>query len=252
LYALHRNQVYVFDVLLRLSTGRRINRGADDPAGLIASERLAAEIRRLEAESRALALADSNATIADGRTAQLSGLFNDLHALVLAGSNEAGISDAERAAYQTQIDSTVASIQRISGDALSSFSGLDLPANGNTDIQQLLSDARVAAASVASGGANDLASGNYSAAQTALSTAATNVATIRGNIGAYQKNYLVPQMTSNAISIENLTESRSRIVDTDYAVELSNLAQAQTLTTASIKALVIANRLTGSILDLFQ
>jgi len=252
IHALWRNQNRLVEVLRRLSTGRRINRGADDPAGLIASERLSAEIRSLDAESRSLARADANAAIAEGRTAQLSSLFNDLHSLVLAGSNGAGISDAERAAYQTQIDSTVAGIQRMSGDALASFSGLDLPDDGNTDIEQLLSDSRAVAASVATGGANDLASGNYAAAQASLFTAAANIATIRGNIGGYQSNYLIPQMASNTIAIENLTDSRSRIVDTDYAVETSRLAQAQILTAANINALVSANKVTSSILDLLR
>lgn len=252
LRALHRNQVILVAVLRRLSSGRRITRGADDPAGLIASERLAAEVRSREAESRALARVDARATIAEGRAAQLSSLFNDLHALVLAGANEAGISDAERAAYQVQIDTTVASIQRISGDALASFSGIDLPDDGIAEIAQMLTDARAAAASLASGGANELSTGNYAAAQTMLATAVTDIATIRGTIGAYQKNYVIPQMTSNAIAIENLSESRSRIADTDFAVETSRLAQAQVLTTASIKALVTVNRLTGSILDLLR
>ncbi len=252
LHALQRNQDRLHEVMRRLSTGKRINRGADNPAGLIASERLSAEIRSLEAQSRALARADANAAIAEGRTAQVSSMVNDLHSLVLAGANEAGISDAERAAYQTQIDSTVASINRMSGDASASFSGLDLSNDGNLEIDQLLNDARAAAVSVATGGANDLASGNFSAAQAALSTAATNIATIRGNIGSYQKNYLIPQMNSNAVAIENLSDSRSRIVDTDYAVETSRLAQAQILTTASVKALISANKVTGSILDLLR
>lgn len=252
IHALQRNQIRLVEVLRRLSTGKRINRGADNPAGLIASERLSAEIRSLEAESRAAARADANAAIAEGRTAQLSSMFNDLHSLVLAGANEGGISDAERAAYQTQIDSTVAGIQRMSGDAIASFSGLNLPDDGNLQIEQLLNEARAAAVSVVSGGANDLAGGNFSAAQTSLSTAVTSIATIRGHIGAYQKNYLIPQMSSNAIAIENLTDSRSRIVDTDYAVETSRLAQAQILTTASIKALISTNKVTGSILDLLR
>ncbi|MCH7925340.1 MAG: flagellin, partial [Planctomycetes bacterium] len=53
LHQLNRNQNFLFETMKRLATGRRINSGKDDPAGLISSERLAAEIRALEAESRA-------------------------------------------------------------------------------------------------------------------------------------------------------------------------------------------------------
>jgi flagellin len=252
IHTLQLNQIRLIDVLRRLSTGRRINRGADDPAGLIASERLSAQIRSLEAESKALARADANAAIAEGRFGQLSGLFSELHTLVLAGSNDAAVSDAERAAYQTQIDGTVESIRRMSGEALASLSGLNLPGDGNVEIERLLAESRAAAVAVASGGANDLPGGNFAAAQTALSTAVVNMATIRGSIGAYQKNYLMPQMVSNAVAIENLTDSRSRIVDTDYAVETSQLVQARVLTTAGIKALLAVHKTTGGVLDLFR
>ncbi len=250
LHAFARNQDRLGEVMKRLSTGRRINSGKDDPAGLIASERLSAEIRSLEAESQSLARADANANIADGQTAQLSSLYGELNALTVAAANTGGLSDSERAAYQTQIDSVSSSIQRISDRALSSFDTLNLPDNGNAELAQAVTDARAAAVGVASGGPNDLSSGNVEAAQTALVSASAAIATARGKIGAYQKDTVLPRIASNQISMENLSASRSRIADTDFALETNRLAQAQVLSAAGIKTLAITTNIAGSVLDL--
>jgi len=247
---LAKNLLQLNNALQRLSTGRRINSGKDDPAGLIASEQLASEIAALEAASEGLSRADANANISDGYTGQISGMMSELNGLVVQGSNTAGMSDAERDAIQMQIDTTVDSIQRITGQSVSSLDGFTMPDNGNADVAALLNGALAGAQSVASGGANSLASGNFSAAQAAISSAVTDVATARGEIGAYQKNALQSAYNANQIAIENLSASKSRIVDTDYAVETSNLMRSNILTKASINVLKIANNQTKSILNL--
>lgn len=250
LFALQRTQASMNTVLQRLSTGRRINSGRDDPAGLIASERLASEIRSLEVQNRASARADSNAAIAEGNAAELSTMFSDLNGLVLASANQAGMSDAEIAANQMQIDNTVASIQRFHGNSVSSLDGINMPNGGNAAVTALYDNALAAAVSVRSGGANDLASGNFAAAQTAISAASTDVASARGRIGGYQKDVIGPQIRSNQVAIENLTASRSRIVDTDFAEEMSNFVRNKILLTAGFKTLKIAQQQTKSVLDL--
>ena len=58
-FTLNRTQREMGNVLRRLATGFRINSGRDDPAGLIASERLSAEIKSMEAQSRSIARADA-------------------------------------------------------------------------------------------------------------------------------------------------------------------------------------------------
>ena len=78
------------DVMKRLASGRRINSGKDDPAGLIAATRLEAAIASLEAESRAIQRTNANANIADGHLSQLSEMSADLQGLVVAGANTAG------------------------------------------------------------------------------------------------------------------------------------------------------------------
>lgn len=234
----------------RLATGRKINSGKDDPAGLISSEQLSAEIRMLEAQTRALRRVDANANIAEGHGAQLSSLFGELNALVTASANQAGMSDEEVAANQMQIDNITSSINRIAGDAVTSLDTVSLPDGGNAEVTDLYNNALAAAASVRSGGANDLSSGNFEAAGTALSGAAADVATARGRIGGFQKYVLGPQVRSNQIAIENLTESRSRIVDTDFAVETSRMARNEVLMAAGVKVLQIAGQQARTVLDL--
>ncbi len=252
LFALERNLNSLADVSKRLATGRRINSGKDDPAGLIASERLSAALESLEAESRALQRADSNARIAEGHAAQLSSLFGDLNGLVVASANQAGMTDGEIAANQMQIDNTVASIQRIFGGAAGSLGGMSLPGTGNSDVAALYDDALTAALSVRSGGANDLSSGSFEVAQTALGAALTDIAMARGRIGGYQKDAVGPQLRSNEIAYENLTESRSRIADADYAVEVSNLTRAQLLADSSVAMLEIVQRQPRTALSLLS
>jgi len=249
---LDRTQCKLREVLQRLATGRRINSGKDDPAGLIASERLKADIRSLEAENRVIQRAEANSRIAEGHAAQLSALTGEMNALIVSSANQAGMSDAEIAANQMQIDNMASSIERLHGSAVESLGNLRLPGNTNAEVEALYDNALAAARSVQSGGPNDLASGNFETAQTALKSAIVDVATARGEIGAYQLYDLAPRLRSNQISITNLTDSRSRIVDTDYAVEISNLGRAQVLTTAGINVLRIAGQQTKSVLDLLS
>ncbi len=251
LFRLSSNQRSLNTSLERLATGRRINSGKDDPAGLIASERLSAEIKALEAQSRSFERTYSNANIADGYTSQLSGLASELKGLAVASANSGALSSEEVAAYQLQADNIVASIERFTGSAITSLEGVSLPDDGNAQVQAQLEAARASAQSVRSGGANDFRSGNFEAAITAIDSAISDITTSRGTIGAYQKYTLEPQLRSNEVALVNLSESRSRIADTDYATETSNLARAEVLTAASVKLLKIAQNQTGTILDLF-
>jgi len=237
-------------VFARLSSGRRINSGRDDPAGLIASERLASEIKSLEAQNRSIQRADANARIAEGHAVEVSSMLTEMRGLVIAGTNTAGMSDAERAANQMQIDSLAVSISRFTDYAVTSLDGFNMPNGGNAIVETQFVQAQAGVMSLVSGGANDLASGNFEAADAALSTAITAVATGRGRIGGYQKDVLMPTLRSNRITLENLSESRSLIADTDFAVEMSNLNRNQVLMAAGIKALVLTQQQPRSVLAL--
>jgi flagellin len=117
-------QVDVSRRLEQIATGYRINRGADDPAGLIASENLGAEAARLSTEIRNLARADAVANVADGALAEVSSGLNRAGVLAVANANSAGLSDAERQANQFEIDAIVAGVNRVAN--ATSFAGTRL------------------------------------------------------------------------------------------------------------------------------
>jgi flagellin len=110
--------------LQRLSTGLRINRGADDPAGLIVSERLRSELRGLEQAIDNSERASSVIATTEAHLAEVADLLNSIKGLVIEAANTGGLSDEEIEANQLQIDSAIESITRISNTA--SFAGLQL------------------------------------------------------------------------------------------------------------------------------
>lgn len=99
--------------LERLSSGLRINRGADDPAGLIASESLRSEIRGLEAAIDNSSRAINVISTADAALGEVSKLLLEVKALVNSSTNSGALSNDEIQANQLQIDSLLESINRV-------------------------------------------------------------------------------------------------------------------------------------------
>jgi flagellin len=99
--------------LTRLSTGLRINSGADDPAGLIASEALRSEVTSLGRAISNTRRASQIISTADSALGQTSNLLNDIRGLVVEAANSGALSDEEIAANQLQIDSSLEAINRI-------------------------------------------------------------------------------------------------------------------------------------------
>ena len=116
--------------LQRLSTGLAINRGADDPAGLIASENLRSEKAAINSAITNAERAEQVVNVAEGGLQEVSNLLVELQSLVSSTANEAGVSDEEKNANQLQIDSILQTIDRIAN--ATSFQGEKL-LNGNFD-----------------------------------------------------------------------------------------------------------------------
>jgi flagellin len=141
--------------LQRLSTGLRINRGADDPAGLIASENLRAEKTAINSAISNSQRAEQVVNVAEGGLQEVSNMLVELQGLVGATANEAGVSQEERDANQLQIDSILQTIDRIAN--ATSFQGTKL-LNGNFDYTvsgqaTSLTDVTINAAKLADSGA---------------------------------------------------------------------------------------------------
>ena len=114
--------------LERLSTGLRINRGRDDPAGLIASEILRSEIRGITQAIDNSQRAINVISTAEGALNEISSLLLDVRGLINHAANEGAISGDELKADQLQIDSLLSAIDRIANTT--QFGGEKL-INGN-------------------------------------------------------------------------------------------------------------------------
>jgi flagellin len=122
------NNASLSTALERLSTGFRINRGKDDPSGLIASENLRAEQRGLNQTVTNAERADQVVSIAEGGLQEVSSLLTELQGLVVGAANSAGLSKEERAAGQLSVDSILQTIDRISSGT--NFQGTKLLSGG--------------------------------------------------------------------------------------------------------------------------
>ncbi len=118
--------------LQRLSTGLRINRGADDPAGLIASEVLRGEKAAISAAIGNAERADQFVNVAEGGLQEVNALLVEVQSLVGQSANDAGLSTEEKEANQLQIDNILQTIDRIA--STTSFQGSKL-LNGSFDFQ---------------------------------------------------------------------------------------------------------------------
>lgn len=76
------------------------------------------------------------------------------------------------------------------------------------------------------------------------------VSTLRGRLGAIQKNVIETNVATLGVALENISEARSQIVDTDFAVETANLTKSQILSQAGISVLSIANQQPQQVLSL--
>lgn len=250
--------------LEKLSTGQRINRGKDDPAGLITSENFRAVLAALDAETRSLQRVDSVANVAESALSEISGLLVEATGLAVASANTAGFSDAERAANQMELDSIVFAINRIANST--SFNGdrlLDGTATLSAGGASITISSAAASAlgeididgtthtliDVASGGSLNIANGDLEGTLQTIRAAMNQVATQRGTIGAFQKNTVASQISTNQVAFENVAAANSLIRDTDYAKETAALSRAQVLDQSSIGVMSMINFLRQQVMN---
>ena len=144
-HRMQRNQDDLAIRLQRLATGLRINRGADDPAGLIASERLRSEISTIGQAVDNSIRANNVIFTAEGALNEASALLLDLQSLIVSTANEGGLTKAEVKANQLQIDSILDSLDRIANtttfagrkllDGSQSYITSGIPATAIPDVQ---------------------------------------------------------------------------------------------------------------------
>ncbi len=105
---------------------------------------------------------------------------------------------------------------------------------------------------IINGGNASLVAGKAAQASSIIDSAISQVAVIRGRLGAFQKNTLETNINSLNVTLENITSSESNIRDTDFAKETANLTRAQILVQAGTSVLAQANSTPQSVLSLLK
>lgn len=127
---LARSHADLNTTIQRLASGLRITRGADDPAGLIASERLRSEISAVNQAIANTHRASNIIATTEGALDEVARLLNDIQDLIVEAANEGAVSEDEIRANQLQVDSAINSITRIANST--TFAGRHL-LNGSLD-----------------------------------------------------------------------------------------------------------------------
>ena len=255
----------------RISSGIRINRGADDAAGLAISEALRSDIRALRQAVRNANDGISLINVTEGALNEQSGILIRLRELASQASTGT-VGSVERQTIQLEFDSLRLEIDRISattefngqglvdGSLASSVNtanhiliqvGIDSNANSRIDLNEQVNLAAVTASSLSIA---DLSVTSSQLALTALdqiNTAVSAVTQGRGKVGAVQ-NRLVRTISNLSITVENLQAAESAIRDADIAEEVALLTRNQILVQASTAMVGQANLIPQSVLQLLQ
>src|ERR687893_2016464 len=243
----------------RLSSGYRINRAADDAAGLAISERLRGQIDGLTQAQRNVQDAVSMVQTAEGSLTEVHAMLQRVRELAVQYKN-GSLSSADRTAIQSEVYQLASEIERIGASA--EFNGIKLLNVAQTISFQVGSeDGQTITVSTVSLG-NTPATGGVGTAYYALSSvqnndiseidvAIDNVSAQRAQFGAVQ-NRLEYTLNNAAIYQENLTASESRIRDVDMAAEMVNFTKLQILQNAGVAMLAQANQASQGVLSLLS
>jgi flagellin len=241
--------------LEKLSSGFRINRAADDAAGLVNSESLRSQVGGLKVASRNAQDGISVAQTAEGALNEVHSILQRMRDLTVQKANAGGNSTVSNTAMDSEYSALASEVGRI---------GTSTQFNGNN----LLDGTYTAAKGTFQVGANasdtvqlDLSTVDLGAISTALGTSASSIATVdtqisavssaRGTLGAFQ-NRLEHTVANLGVAVENLSASESRIRDTDMAQEMTTFSRNQIMNQAGTAMLAQANQSSSGVLQLLR
>ena len=260
--ATQQSQNLIDKAMERLSTGKRINYAKDDAAGSAIAVRLTAEIQGLQMASRNAADGQSLLDTAEGALQETQTLLMRLRELAVQSSNGT-LTTSDRGALQAEAAALEAEITRISDTT--SWGGIKLldsslsdgitfqagTKEGETIVANIPDMAATAATIAISVG---FTMGSFTNAQsyiTAVDAAISGVGTVRGDLGAASNRLNSTIANLNQVAV-NLSASRGRIQDADFATETQNLAKGQILQQAATAMLAQANASKQTVLTLIR
>jgi flagellin len=249
-----------------LSTGSRINNASDDAAGLSIRENMTAQIRGLNAAVRNANDAIAMLQTADGAMEEQSVMLQRMRELGVLAQNDT-YSSAQRTAMQDEFSALRDEIDRVGSDTQwNNFNLLDatggnmggastysfqVGANSSQTIEVTIADQSTGGQLSAIASSTVASAASAASAVTALDTAISTLAANRSVIGAAVNRLTHAADNANNIA-QNVTESRSRVTDTDYAAATSELARNQIIQQAATAILAQANQQPQSVLSLLK
>jgi flagellin len=238
--------------LEKLSSGFRINRAADDAAGLVISQKLRYTVSGLKVATRNAQDGISVVQTAEGALSEVHNMLQRMRDLVLQSVNTGSVDTNAVSAAQAEVNELLAEVTRI-GSA-TKFGGVGLLSGYDKEFQVGADAGSVIGVSISAlTGVVNLATVtvNTSGAISDIDTAIAHVSSLRGALGAKQ-NRLESTIANLQVTTENLSASESRIRDTDMASEMVNFTRHQILLQAGTAMLAQANQLPQSTLRLLQ
>ena len=257
--------------LEKLSSGLRINRAADDAAGLAISEGLRSQIGGLKVAVRNAQDGVSVVQTAEGALNESQAILQRMRDLAVQAANGGSQDATAQAAADTEFQQLNAELDRIAtttsfnGNALlsGSFSGAfqidSSTAAGSVITVDLTTAGALSGLTITGLNSAGLATGTAALTSTAgavsaigtLDTALKDVSTVRAKLGAFQ-NRFEHTINNLNVAVENLSASESRIRDTDMAQEMMSYTRSQILTQAGTSMLSQANQSQQNVLSLLR
>lgn len=270
--ALGKNERSMNTAMERLSTGKRINGAKDDAAGLAISTRMTSQIRGLEAGMKNAGDAISMISVADGAMVEIGNMLQRMRELALQSANGTTTAD-DRDYLNDEYTNLHAEIERIAQNT--QWNGTDIlnVASNSVKYQVGANGGQTIAVDFAAvDQTNGSAFGSFSAAGAAVSISAgtTASAVTTGSAAVTKIDAAITELNENraafgaaintlTYAIDNLSSvkvnseaARSRIEDTDYAQETSELARTAIIHQAGLAMLAQANQVTSTVLALLK
>ena len=255
----------------RLSTGYKINKAADDAAGLFVASTMTSQIGGSEKAKENANIGINLLQTAEGSLTTIQDNLQRIRDLTVQAANEV-YSAESLSAMKLEVDARLAEIDRIASvaefngikllDGTKTFLTLQIGANSDATknsvkIENVFKDTKSATLKVDSSiyktaftsGTNQIADAQAYLAK--ISAALSTISTQRSNIGAYQSR-LNSAIDTLTVNIENLSAARSTIQDTDVAVESSNYIKNQILQQSTTAMLSAANQAPSIALSLIS
>ncbi|MBI5756910.1 MAG: flagellin, partial [Planctomycetales bacterium] len=248
----------------RLSTGLKINRAGDAPAGLVTSELQKSQISGLSQTVENIDRAVTLVQTAESGLGEINNQLLKLRELAVDSANNGAQDASSLAANQAEVDAVLASITRISDktkfgtkallDGTFTAAQFQIGAFSGDTASLTITDKDAAALGLVPAAANinvTTATGANTAI-TLIDAAISTVATARGSLGAFQSGTLEATKSNVVSQLENLQKAESILRDTDFQKEVATFTSEQIRQQSASTVLGLANQSSQTILQLLR